>query len=157
LLHQLSGLNLPIGAIAAGSAAGLALVGPLLVGVVLLAGLVVLLVFLVRRFKWRWFGRADSGYSSLAGQDATRRLILNLYRQAVRLLTRRRRVSPRAASETMAEYARRAGSLSALATLTDLAEIAAYRPIAPEAEVVEQARAALQTLKNETVEEISQK
>ncbi|MCB0193183.1 MAG: transglutaminase domain-containing protein, partial [Anaerolineae bacterium] len=155
LLSQLSGLNLPIGAIAAGSAAGLAVFGPLLVGIVLLVGFVALILFLARRFNWTWVRSGDSGYSSLADQNATRRLILNLYRQAVRLLARRK-VPTRVDSETMTEYARRAGSPSALSTLTGLAEIAAYRPTAPEVEQVEAARAALAELKSKKLEPESQ-
>lgn len=146
LLSQLSGLNLPIGALAAGGAASLAILGPLLVGIVLLIGLVALFFFLARRFNLAWFGQPASGYSTLADQDTTRRLILDLYRQAVRLLARRRQICSREASETMGEYARRAGELPALSTLTDLAQVAAYRPDAPEVEAVEAAREALKSL-----------
>ncbi|MCB0165896.1 MAG: transglutaminase family protein [Anaerolineae bacterium] len=147
LLSRLTGIEAPFRALAAG-AAGLSMLGSLLV-VVLLVGLVALGLFLARRWQWPWFGRSGSPYSTLTDQSTTRRLILKLYRQAIRLLARRRRVQGREAAETMSEYTRRAGTSPAFAQLTDLAEIAAYRPDAPEHEAVESAKVALRHFKDE--------
>lgn len=150
LFKQLSGLNLPVRALTSGGLAGLAVVGPLIIGAGLLAGLALLIIFLgrhLRRALARW---SAERYTPVAHQDQTRQLILKIYRQALRLLARKK-YRPRRPWETVSEYARSLGSLPALARLSHLAELAAYRPQAPDAGVVAQAKAALQALREELV------
>jgi len=65
------------------------------------------------------------------------------------LLARRRKLPPRQPGETLAEYARQAGRLPGLTHLTRSAEIAAYRPAAPDEATVTAAQKALKTLKGE--------
>jgi hypothetical protein len=146
LLHQLTGLNLPISAIASGGLAGLAFFMPFLVGSTLLVGLALLLIFLAKRL--RQAGGSGRLYSRVADQGQTRQLILEIYQQAVQFL-RQKKQPPRQSWETVAEYARRAGNWPALARLSQLAEMAAYRPEAPEAAVVHRAKAELKALRDE--------
>jgi transglutaminase-like putative cysteine protease len=147
LLNRLSGLDLPLGAIASGGMAGLAFFLPFLVGSTLLVGLALLLLRLGKRLRLALAARKANRYSSLADQARTRYLILNLYRQALRLLKRKKQPQ-RQPWETVSEYARRLGNPPALKGLSQLAEIAAYRPEAPDSGMVTKARVALNKLKD---------
>ena len=152
LLNQLTGLNLPLGRIASGGLAGLAFFTPFLIASALLVGLVILAISLSRRLRLALAGRAANRYSQLTDHNQTRHLILKIYRQAVHFLTRRRKHRPREKWETIAEYAHEIGHLPALTRLTQLAEIAAYRPKAPGTTAVAQAREALTALQDEVAE-----
>ena len=85
----------------------------------------------MRRWK-RW---AFTGYSAgLIHQDKNRRQIFAAYKRAQRQFK-----SYRAAAQTVGEHAEVTPELSTLAALVD---IAAYRPEAPDASMVEAARQA---------------
>jgi hypothetical protein len=148
MLKQLTGLDLPLHQMASGALAGLTFFVPFLVGSALVVGLVLLLYYLGRYLYRRRQARRRERYSSLGNDDTTRRRILALYRQGLRLLPRRR-YPPRAPTETIAEHARRVGPFSALTHLSRLAELAAYRPAPPEADAVEQARRSVQELRQQ--------
>jgi len=138
---------LPAGAIVAGGAAGLAFFLPFLLGAALLVGLILLAIELAKRLRPALAAGTDDGYSSVE-TDPRRRAILKLYRRAAALLSSQK-YAPRRQWESLAEYARRTGSLPALGRLTEAVEIAAYRPQAPDPETVVQAEAALAALKQE--------
>jgi transglutaminase-like putative cysteine protease len=148
LLRQLTGLNLPIGAIASGGLAGLAFFMPFLIGSTLLVGLALLLIFLSQRLRLTLAGGPGRRYSRIKDQSQTRQLILKIYQQALYFLKGKKH-PPRRAWETIAEYAQRVGRWPALARLSQLAEIAAYRPEAPEGEAVAEAKAAVKMLRDE--------
>ena len=149
LLKQLSGLNLPIRAMASGGLAGLTMVLPVLIALGVLAGIVLLAVVLNRRLRLLLARWAADRYTQIAGHEQTRRLILKLYHKGVRLLRRRKKQSRREAWETIGEYAVRVKAPPALTHLGHLAEVAAYRPEAPDVESINQAREALGQLKEE--------
>jgi len=149
LLKQLSGLNLPLKAMASGGLAGLTVVLPVLIVIGVLAGIVLLVMVLNRRLRLMLARWARNRYSQIAGHDQTRRLILKLYHKGVGLLRRRKKQSRREAWETIGEYASRVNAPPALTHLGHLAEVAAYRPDAPDVENVSQAREALGKLKKE--------
>ncbi len=146
VFKQLTGLDLPLGAIASGGLAGLAFFAPFLVGSALLVGAVLLLIYLSRRLWQFRQNRNSHRYSSLSNQDKLRQTILNLYRQGERALPGKK-YPRREAWETVHEYAGTVGSLPALNQLSSLAEIAAYRPADPTEKDVEQAKSALTELK----------
>jgi transglutaminase-like putative cysteine protease len=141
------GLDIPVNALVTGSVTGLVRVGPFLVVVALLAGLAFVAIYLSKWINFRFFRRAVQPYTRLPSNQV-RRLILALYFRGAALLLRRRH-RPRRPSETLAEYARAAGSLPALLRLTRAAEIAAYNPASPEETTLAEARAALEALKAE--------
>lgn len=144
LLSQLQGLNLPLGTMASGSLAGLSLLLPIFI-----AGLIVLVLFvLTKRLRLALAKRQAQRYSSLSDQAQTRSLILKLYRQALRLL-RRKIGQQREPWETVKEYAQRTGNTPAFMRLSQLAELAAYRPTAPNEESLTEAKIALNRLKDE--------
>jgi hypothetical protein len=147
LLSQITGLNLPINAIASGGLNGLIFFAPFLAGSALLVGLALLLIFLSQRWRRMAATRAADRYSQLT-DDPTRQLILKLYHQALRFL-RRRKAGQRQPWETVTEYANRIGNPVALNRLSQLAEIAAYRPEAPDHTAISEAKAALASLKQE--------
>jgi transglutaminase-like putative cysteine protease len=138
---------LPVAGLVAGSSSILAVLMPGIIIAALGAGLVFLIITLSRRLRLALAARAAGRYTPLVS-DPERRHILKLYRQAIRLLTARQH-RPRANWESLTEYARRIGPLPALARLTHLAEIAAYRPQAPDPESVVEAKTALAELKDE--------
>jgi transglutaminase-like putative cysteine protease len=148
LLNQLTGLNLPVGAIISGGWNGLLFFAPFLAGSTLLVGLVILLVFLGRRLKLALAKRSANRYSQVAEGQQTRRLILKIYAQAVRFLARKKH-RQRESWETVAEYAARVGQPPALTRLSRLAEAAAYRPQAPDDKAVAAAKVALDRLRRE--------
>ncbi len=139
--------TVPVAAIVAGGAAGLAFLAPLFIVPPLLVGLGMLAIFLGRRFKQLLASRAADRYTSLA-RHPHRRLILQIYQRAAKLLISRK-YDRRDKGETLTEYTQRVGNLPALARLTQAAEIAVYRPEAPGAETVAEAEAALGALKKE--------
>ncbi len=147
LFTQLTGLNLPVNALASGAMASAMFFGPFLLGSALLVGLALLLMYWIKRLKFDWPGRERS-YSHLPDNTQTRRRILQLYRQAGQTL-RRRKIRPRQPWETISEYAGQVNAPPALRRLSQLAEVAAYRPAAPNAAAVTQAEAALQALQTE--------
>lgn len=138
--------GLPVGDLAAQGLAGLLFFIPFLVGSTLLVGLVLLGMFLYGRLRGRWARRRAERYSTLE-TDPTRRLILKLYRQAVKLLSRRN-YPPRRPWETLGEYARRVNR-AALTRLTQAAEVAAYRVDPPDSRIVTEAGEAFRVLKEE--------
>jgi hypothetical protein len=152
LLSHLSGLNLPLGAIASGGMAGLAFFLPFFIVVIVLAGVGLLLFVLGRRLRLALAKRRAGRYSSVADQAQSRQLILKLYYQALQFLKRKKQ-PPRRPWETVIEYAGRIGNSPALIHLSRLAEIAAYRPQAPNRGMVAEARAALDRLKDEGLNE----
>ncbi|HEX9926458.1 MAG TPA: DUF3488 and DUF4129 domain-containing transglutaminase family protein [Anaerolineae bacterium] len=138
---------LPAAALVAGGSSVLAILIPGVIIVALGAGLLFIAITLSKRLRLILAARAAARYTSQLS-DPERRHILKLYRQAVRLLTRRKH-RPRATWESLTEYARRSGPHPGLTRLTHLAEIAAYRPQAPDAETVAKAKTALAELKDE--------
>jgi hypothetical protein len=147
LLNGLAGLNLPLGAIAASSLAGLAFLAPFLIGAALLIGLALLVILLSRRLRTALARWAANRYSQVVDETQARRRILKLYHQALRFLTRYH-YRQRQSWETINEYAETTGH-PALARLSRLAEVAAYRPQPPDPAAVEQAAQALASLKVE--------
>ena len=145
LFSQLTGLNLPLGAMASGALAGAAFFTPFLIGATLLVGLVLLVWFLFKRFKPLWVGNKKRRYSAIDGNPA-RRQILALYRQGSRVL-RRRKHPQRKPWETVTEYAHRVGNFSPFDRLSQLAEVAAYRPQPPDSGDIAQAKTALKAIK----------
>lgn len=135
----------PVGAMVSRGVAGLTFVAPFLIGAAFLAGLALLGLFLAQRLRGRLTQRKAKGYTSLAA-DPTRRLILKLYRQAIKLLARRNHPPPEP-WETPGEYARRVGDSPSLIALTRTVEVAAYRPTAPDQATVAEAKAALESLR----------
>ncbi len=144
---RLPGLDLPIGQFVSSGLTGLAWAGPFIIGVVLLAILVVLGLFLSRRLRFPFRFKTRPGYSKTAAAP-TRRQILALYQRGVSLLLRRR-YRRRQSWETLGEYARSVGDLPALAELTRAAETAAYQPEPPPGELVIRAKTALARLKQQ--------
>ncbi|MBE7549705.1 MAG: DUF4129 domain-containing protein [Anaerolineales bacterium] len=142
---QVFGFDLPIAGLVSGGAAGLAFMAPFLFGSAVVVGLGLLALYLYRRFKPAF---ALPQFQRAPATDRTRRLILSLYEQGSKLLTRRK-YRQREKWETLHEYAQRVGKLASLSRLTQAAEIAAYRPEAPDAETVDKAKAALVSLQNE--------
>ncbi|MCL4297677.1 MAG: transglutaminase-like domain-containing protein [Anaerolineae bacterium] len=142
---QVFGFDLPIAGLVSGGAAGLAFMAPFLIGSAVVVGLGLLVFYLYRRFKPAF---ALPQFQRAPATDPTRRLILNLYEQGSKLLTRRK-YRQREKWETLREYAQRVGKLASLSRLTQAAEIAAYRPEAPDEEIVDEAKAALVSLQNE--------
>ncbi|MEW5961416.1 MAG: DUF4129 domain-containing transglutaminase family protein, partial [Chloroflexota bacterium] len=135
----------PVGAIVSRGLAGVLFFIPFLLGSAALVGLVWLVISLSRRLKWNGLTPPSAGYSRAL--HPRRRLILRLYQQGMRLLSRQK--YRREAWETMAEFARRAGSLPALLRLTRAAEVAAYRPETPDESTVTAAEQALAALRQE--------
>jgi hypothetical protein len=145
--NPFAGLNLPPGSMVVGGAAGLAAIGPLLLGAAIFIGGLILALFLSRRLRAYLLRQAALRYSRLSNEP-TRRAILKLYQRGVTLLTRKR-YQRREAWETLHEYARRFDQLPALGRLTRLAESAAYRPEVPGEPLVQEAQAALRDLRTE--------
>ncbi|MBN1993762.1 MAG: DUF4129 domain-containing protein [Anaerolineae bacterium] len=148
---QFFGLDLstaPLGQIMNGGAAGLVLFMPVLVGLILMVGAALLLIFLVKQFNLSAKTPGSGEAYSCLPPHPRRQLILKLYRQASKLLNHKGYV-PRQRWEALAEYARRVGDWPTLARLTNAAEIAAYRPEAPDEETVAQARQSLADLQKE--------
>ncbi|MCA0458614.1 MAG: transglutaminaseTgpA domain-containing protein [Chloroflexi bacterium] len=121
--------SIPIGEMfQAGMSALSIVIRPLLVVLALVVSGVV--AWYARRRWQRW---SFTGFSKgLIHQDKNRRQIFAAYKRAQRELK-----SYRATTQTVGEHAERTPNLSALAQLVD---IAAYRPEAPDASLVEQAR-----------------
>jgi hypothetical protein len=111
-----------------------------------------LLLLLSRRLRTALARWAASRYSQIAGEAQTRRRILKLYSQALRLL-RRYRYRQRRPWETVAEYAEATGDFPSLSHLSRLAEVAAYRPQPPGLDEVQQAAQAMASLKAEVKRE----
>ena len=143
---QLFGFDLPVANLFSGGVAGLAFMTPFLIAATILVGLGILVIYLYHRFRLAFVAQPTPGTQSIA--DPTRRLILTLYAQGSTILTRRK-YRKREKWETLSEYAQTVGNSSALSQLTQAAEIAAYRPEAPDAEIVTEAKAALASLKDE--------
>lgn len=127
--------------------AGLTFFLPFLIGSAGLMGLVLLGFELMKRLNQMLARRAAQRYTSLAA-DPRRKLIFELYRQAEKLLLKKRHPR-REPGESLREYAHRVGRLPALARLTRAAEIAAYRPKPPNDKTVASAETALVSLKDE--------
>jgi transglutaminase-like putative cysteine protease len=142
---QVFGFDLPIAGLVSGGAAGLGFMAPFLIGSVVMVGLVFLTFYLYRRFKPTF---ALPQFQRAPATDPTRRLILSLYEQGAKLLSRRK-YRKREKWETLSEYAHNVGSLPGLKQLTEAAEVAAYRPEAPGEEQVAEAKTALTSLQNE--------
>jgi hypothetical protein len=139
--------SLPVETIVTSGLSGLVFIGPLLLGAMLLAGLAWLILFLVRRFRWPSRPTTFQGYTPLT-DSPTRRLILQLFQRAVTLLARQN-ILPRQTWETFSEYTERVADFPQLPQLGQAAEIAAYRPDAPEEGLVERAKRVLDVLKRE--------
>lgn len=148
LLNQLSGLNLPLKEATSVGLTGLTFFVPFLIGAAVLVGLILLALALSKRLRQAFARWVADRYTQIAGQDERRKLILKLYRQGVRRLPRKK-YGRRETWETAAEFAARAGNLPTFSRLTQLAEVAAYRPEAPDTEAVAEAKAALSSLKND--------
>jgi transglutaminase-like putative cysteine protease len=146
-MGKIPGLNIPAGALISGSITGLVKIGPFLALAAVVVGLTVLAVYLGKRLSLLSGRRARPAYTPSAS-NRTRRLILALYQRGVRFMLRRK-YRQRRPWETLSEYARDIGSLPALLELTRIAEIAAYRPEAPDERVVAEAEAALVSLETE--------
>jgi transglutaminase-like putative cysteine protease len=142
---QVFGFDLPIAGLVSGGAAGLAFMAPFLFGSAVVVGLAFLALYLYQRFKPAF---ALPQFQHAPATDPTRRLILGLYEQGAAILARRK-YRKREKWETLSEYAQSVGNLSSLGGLTQAAEIAAYRPEAPEEEMVDKAKVALIALQNE--------
>ncbi len=147
-LKQLSGLNLPLRQLASGGLAGLTFFVPFLIGSAILVGLVLLAIALSKRLRQALARWATERYTQMTKQDQTRRLILKIYRQGLRLLPRKT-YGRREAWQTVTEYANSVDNLPALTRLSQLAEMAAYRPKAPDSATVVEAKEALTSLKDE--------
>jgi transglutaminase-like putative cysteine protease len=144
---ELFGFELPLTDLVSEGATGVAFMLPFLVIATLLVGLVLVGMYLSRWLRPVSTSASTQPYSPLP-DSPTRRLILTLYRQALNLL-RQYRYRRREPWETLGEYAQQVGNLPALTRLTRAAEIAAYRPKAPDEKTVAEARAALEALKGE--------
>jgi hypothetical protein len=120
---------------------------PFLIGSAALVGLGLLVIYLGKRFRLVLALQTAERYTSLTAHPR-RQLILKLYRQGLKLLSGRK-YRRRETWETMVEFAHQLGHLPALTRLTHAAEIAAYRPDAPETDTVEEAEEALTALKRE--------
>ena len=140
-------LDLPFAAILSSGLAGLTAAGPFLLGAGFLLVIGVVVFFWRKGFRLALPRPGARLYSRVSG-ERNRRLILNLYQQGVKILTRKK-YRRREKWETVAEYAGRFNHLSALAQLTQAAEIAAYRPEVPDETIVAQAKTALAALKQE--------
>ncbi len=142
------GLQLPIAPLAdfAAGLARLLFFVPFLAGSAVVVWLALLAAYLARRF-WPTLAIRKARPGRATAVHPQRQLILKLYRQGVKLLAGRQ--NQRQPWETLSEYARRAGHLPAFTRLTRAAEIAAYRPAAPEADTVEAAEDALRELREE--------
>jgi hypothetical protein len=127
--------------------AGIAFFVPLLATSILVIGLALLVFYLGKRLKLALTARTANRYTSPITHPK-RRIIFRIYQQALKLLARKK-YRRRKQWETLAEYANRAGNLPALTRLTQAAEIAAYRPEAPDAETIATAEDALAALKDE--------
>jgi hypothetical protein len=149
LFQRLSGLNLPLKAMASNGATALAVILPVIIAVVGLAGLVGLVIFLNKHLRQAFLRWTANRYTRLSDQDKSRQLILKLYEQGVRLVVRRKKIRQRQAWETVSEYVERVGDVPALRQLSQLAEVAAYRPAAPDGEDVARAKETLSSLKRE--------
>jgi hypothetical protein len=126
-----------------GGMAGLTFMAPFLIGSVILVGLGLLALYLYQRLAVA----TPSTQPNQPPTDPTRRLILALYEQGSAIL-KRRKYRKREKWETLSEYAQKVGNLPGLSQLTQAAEIAAYRPEAPEEEIVVEAKTALVSLQN---------
>lgn len=143
----LSAASVPLGAAVSRGLQGLAAMSVYLIGLTLVV-ITVSLGGLLYRF-WPRFAAAyrhRRQQSSLPANQPTRRAVLRLYRQGIRLLTPRQR----SAGETLTEYAQQVGDSPALKQLTQAAEIAAYRPEPPTEQTVAQAQAAVESLNQAT-------
>ena len=149
LFQHLSGLNLPLKAIASGGVTAFSRVMPVIIAVAVLGGLIALVIFLNRRLRQAFMRWTANRYSRISGQDKSRQLILKLYEQGAGLVRRRKKVRPREAWETVTEYTGRTGNIPSLTRLSQLAEMAAYRPQVPDAEDVARAKEAVMALKEE--------
>ena len=147
-LTDLNLANLPLGPALAGGLAGLAFFLPFLLGATLLAGLIGLILYLLKRLRLRPASVGFQGYTPL-DDHPTRRLILQLFDQAVTLLTRRRQL-PRQPAETFSEYTNRVPGPASRTALSQAAEVAAYRPEVPEEGILAKAKAALTALQQMT-------
>jgi transglutaminase-like putative cysteine protease len=143
---ELFGFELPMADLAGGGVAGLLFFIPFLVGVTLLVGLGLLVWYLLKRL--RPAPTTASFLYSPADDSPTRRIILTLYQTGMALLARQK-YRRRNQWETLAEYAQTTGQIPALTNLTQAAEIAAYRPEAPEEATVAEAKGALEKLPGE--------
>lgn len=150
----LAGLDLPavpLGTMVSAGWAGLTFFVPFVIGAALLVGLVLLLQVL-----WKRWGKSTSGPA--AGiytpqpDHPIRRLILRLYAQAVNLLAREIALR-RNVWETFAEYADRVPGAPALTRLSRAAEVAAYRPQAPDEPLQAEAEAALAALRSDLTQQ----
>jgi transglutaminase-like putative cysteine protease len=142
---QAFGVELPIANLLSGGTAGLTFMAPFLLASTVLVGLGILVLYLYQRLNLVLAARPSERARST---DPTRRLILALYGQGMKILTRRK-YRQREKWETLSEYAQRVGNISGLSRLTQAAEIAAYRPQTPEEDTVAEAKSALVTLKDE--------
>ncbi len=144
---ELFGFELPLADLVSGGATGLVFMMPFLVIATLLVGLGLLAIYVIRRLKPASVTPLAQPYSQLPDHPA-RRLILTLYRQALKLLAlyKYRRREP---WETPEEYTQSVKNLPALSRLTQTVEIAAYRPKAPDTKTVSEAKSALEALKGE--------
>ncbi|MDZ4764877.1 MAG: transglutaminaseTgpA domain-containing protein [Chloroflexota bacterium] len=122
--------SLPLGEIAA---AGGALIGGIM-PLIALVGVGAFAVWLMRRVRVR---ARTGGRRYTVGRDPARRHIFAAYRRAMR-----RAGVMRGASQAVGEHAHaNAANAPELAALAELVDIAAYRPAAPDATMVERARA----------------
>jgi transglutaminase-like putative cysteine protease len=148
LLNRLADLNLPWREMSGGGITGLVIAMPAMVAGVLLIGLMVLAVMLGRRLRRLLANWPTDRYTKMAQTEPSRRRILRIYRQGVRLLSRKKQ-RHRQPWQTAAEYADSIDDVPALTQLTQLAEVAAYRPQAPDAGSVTRAKQALANLRRE--------
>jgi transglutaminase-like putative cysteine protease len=140
---QALGFDLPIANLVSGGMAGLTFMAPFLIGSVILVGLGILALYLYQRLAVA----PPPTKPNQPPTDLTRRLILTLYEQGSAIL-KRRKYRKREKWETLSEYAQNVGNLPGLSQLTQAAEIAVYRPEAPDEEIVVEAKTALASLKN---------
>jgi hypothetical protein len=142
---QVFGFDLPIASLVSGGTAGLAFMVPFLIASTVLVGSALLALYLYQRLKPAF---AAQPKPSNHPTDPTRRLILALYEQGAAILPRRK-YRRREKWETLSEYAENMGAFRSLSQLTQVAEVAAYRPEVPDEKAVTEAKAALASLQNE--------
>lgn len=139
-------LNIPFAAIAEVGMAGMTLIAPYLMSIALLVIFALLSWQLKQQFR-KWQAKRSATSYSMLPKDNDRQAIMKRYRQAIKLLSRQAYTKP-TTSQTMSEYASQIDSPN-LSRLTQMADIAAYRPATPEEQELERAEEAYNKLREE--------
>ncbi|MEM7343951.1 MAG: transglutaminaseTgpA domain-containing protein [Chloroflexota bacterium] len=144
---DLSGVS--FGPIISGGALGIAVIIPVIVGLALIAGLVLLGIFLSRQFRQMRMAQAANYYTPIDNHPY-RQAILKIYKQSIAFLVKHR-YGKREAWETPDEYVQRAQIPQIMTKLTQAVEIAAYRPEAPGKELLQESKEAIDALRSSIV------